>query len=163
MVIEMKQRFGRMAIAGAAVAMVATGLAAPALGDALDDAIKARRGYYQVVKASFGPLVGMAKGQIDYDAETAASFADNLVKLSELSNGHLWPAGSDNTAKPGATRSLPAIWTDGGVAKRSADWKAATVKLGAEAGNGLDALRANIGAVGNACSACHDDYRAESF
>ena len=37
---------------------------------------------------------------------------------------------------------------------------AAATGLAAEAGNGLDALRAAIGPVGGTCGACHDAYRA---
>ena len=31
--------------------------------------------------------------------------------------------------------------------------------LAAEAGNGLDALRATIGDLGASCKGCHDDFR----
>ena len=46
--------------------------------DPLEDAIKARRGYMQVVVFNAGPLFAMAKGKIDYNAEAAATYANNL-------------------------------------------------------------------------------------
>lgn len=146
------------------IAATVGAVSAPALADPLDDAITARRGYYQLVFSNFGPLVGMAKGQVDYDADAAATFAGNLQTLSELNNGHLWPAGSDNEAKAGKTRALPKIWDDfAGISEKGKAWKAAVGELAGVAGDGLDAMRAKVGPVGEACGACHDDYRAKEF
>ena len=30
-------------------------------------------------------------------------------------------------------------------------------------GGNLDAIKAAVGAVGNSCKACHDDFRAEKY
>lgn len=60
-----------------AIALV-TALSGSALADPADDAIDARRGYFQVVKFNAAPLFAMAKGETDYDAKKAQSYADNL-------------------------------------------------------------------------------------
>jgi cytochrome c556 len=132
--------------------------------DPLEDAIKARRGFMQVVVFNVGPLFGMAKGKIDYDAEAAATYASNLKAAAMMNNGALWPEGSANEFYSGVTRALPEIWTTyPKVSEANQAWKDATNEVADVAGNGLDALRSKIGAVGDSCKGCHDDFRAEDF
>ena len=50
---------------------------------------------------NLGQLAGMAKGEVDYDAEVAQTAADNLKALVMTKNGSMWPQGSDSTALPG--------------------------------------------------------------
>ena len=103
-----------------------TGLASPVLADPADDAIDARRGYFQVVKFNAAPLFAMAKGEMDYDAKKAQAYADNLQALAKMSTGAMYPPGSDNTAKKGKTRALPVIWTTyPAIVEKSKAWKAA--------------------------------------
>jgi len=133
-----------------------------AADDPLLDAIKARKSYMQVVKWNAGPLFGMAKGKIDYDAEFATTLANNLHALSQLDNGTMWPDGSDNVSYEGETRALPEIWsTYPKVTEGNKAWADAVAALLPAAGSGLDELRDKIGAVGEGCKGCHDDFRAE--
>ena len=146
----------------AALLLTATYPAQAQKNDPLLAAIKARQGYMQMVKFNAGPLFGMAKGEIDYDAETAAMLANNLQILNELNNGHVWPADSDNLAYADETRALPEIWdADSRVGEANQAYADAVDALADVAGDGLDALRSTIGDVGNGCKGCHDDYRAE--
>ena len=97
-------------------------------------------------------------------AEAAATYAGNLKAAAMMSNGAMWPEGSENEFYSGVTRALPEIWTTyPKVAEANQAWKDATNELAAVAGNGLDALRSKIGAVGDSCKGCHDDFRAEDF
>jgi len=145
-------------------AALAVALPAIAVADAADDAIKARQGYWQVVSHNAGMLFGMAKGEIAYDAATAKAHADNLSALAAMDTGSMWPAGSDNVARAGKTRAMPVLWeTFPAVMDKHAGFRAAAGTLAANAGNGPDALRANIGALGASCGACHDIYRAKNF
>ena len=106
----------------------------------------------------------MAKGKIDYSAEAAATYAGNLQALAMMNNGAMWPEGSANEFYSGVTRALPSIWeTYPKVAEKNKAWKDAVGELAGVAGNGLDALRSKLGAVGDACQSCHDDFRAEDF
>lgn len=147
--------------AGALAAIAAPTLA---MADAADDAIKARRGYYQVVLHNAGVMFGMAKGEIAYDAATAQAHANNLKALADMATASMWPAGSDNFDKAGQTRALPVLWeTFPAVMDKHADFVTATANLAANAGGGLNALRANVGALGASCSGCHDTYRAKNF
>ncbi len=134
--------------------------------EATDKTVKQRRAYYQVVLSSSGPLFGMMKGKVAYDAAKAQMFANNLKLISQINNGHLWPKGSDN-ANPklkGQTRALPAIWAaDSDVSAKGKAWVEAVAALAADAGKGKDAMVAKMKLVGATCSACHKKYRAKDF
>lgn len=128
-----------------------------------DKAIKARQSMFQLYSFSTGVLGDMAKGKIEYNAELAQEMADNLNAAANLGQSAFWPAGSDNSNSENArTRALPKIWeTFPEISKNNQELKDAAAALAAEAGNGLDALRSNMGAVGKSCKGCHDTYRAK--
>ena len=128
---------------------------------ATEKAIKARQSIMQIYSFNLGNLGAMAKGEAEYDAELAAALAKNLLAAVQMDNRLMWPQGSGNDAYAGKTRALPAIWaTYPKVAEKSAALSAAVEKLAAEAGNGVDGIKANIGGVGGGCKGCHDDFRA---
>jgi cytochrome c556 len=101
-------------------------------------------------------VVRMMRGQAPFDAaKVDAAFAqwtDTAQKLPSL-----FP---DNSKSGQKTRAAPKIWTS----KADFDGKAAAFgKVVADnrdkAKGSVDALRAAIPAIGNACDACHKDYR----
>lgn len=123
--------------------------------------IKGRQAVFQVYSYNMGLLSAMAKGKMEYDAQTAIDAAWNLNTASMLKNSTMWPAGSANDENEG-TRALPAIWsTYPEITKKAEGLTKASGALVAVAGNGLDALKGAIGDVGAACKACHDDFRAK--
>lgn len=130
--------------------------------DPLKKAIKARQGEMQLRAFNVGPLFGMAKGQIEYDAALASKLAGNLKLLLDLDNGRAWAPGSHNDAYFGETTALPKIWdTYPEIAEYGKNYAKAVNELAAVAGNGQDALKSKIGNVGKACKACHDDFREQ--
>ncbi len=137
---------------------------AQAADDAIDKAIKARRGVMQLYSHYAGPMFGMAKGDVEYDAELAASLAENLNAVAGLTGARMWPPESDNKARKGKTRAKPEIWAaDSKAGDASQTMKDAVLALSLVAGDGLDALKGSIGDVGKSCKGCHDDYRAKDF
>ena len=159
----MKRMLTSMLIVAAAVASVGTATAVLADGHE-NPAVKARRGYFQVILFNAGPLFGMAKGEVEYDAELASSLAANLDALSGMSVINMYPAETHNEALAGQTRALAKIWenTPDFVEKYEA-FGAATDALVAKAGGGLDGLREAVGQLGGSCKGCHDNYRAKDF
>lgn len=156
----------KLAIIALTGAVLSSGVAPSFAADATDKTVKARRAYYQVVLSNAGPLFGMLKGKVAYDAAKAKTFANNLKLVTQLNNGHLWPKGSgnDNPALKGQTRALPAIWAAGSdVGKKGAAFREAAAKLASVAGDGKDALVAQMKVVGATCAACHKAYRAKDF
>lgn len=128
-----------------------------------DDAIKGRQAMFQTYGFNMGILSAMAKGKMDYDADIATQSAANLLAAASFGQAAMWPAGSDNATPGNATnRALPEIWSNfDDVAEKGAALKTAAETMAAEAGGGLDALKGAMGAVGDSCKGCHDDYRAK--
>ncbi|MFT7214145.1 MAG: cytochrome c556 [Granulosicoccus sp.] len=128
-----------------------------------DKAIKARQAMMQLRGYSLGILGAMAKGNVDYDAELAADAAANLHAASTMKAGMMWPAGSDSaTAENATNRALQAMWDTYPKVVEYNDTNAeATAAMMAVAGDGLDALKGAMGAVGDGCKGCHEDFRAE--
>lgn len=138
-------------------AMIIGGTAA--LAQDVPAAVQARKGQFQLMALNVGVLGNMARGNVDYDAAQASTAANNLVTLSMLDQSFHWPEGTDNMSIDG-TRALPAIWENlPDVIMKWQAFGAAATGLSAEAGNGIDALRAALGPVGGTCGACHDAYR----
>lgn len=131
-----------------------------AADDPLLKAIKARQGEMQLRSFNAGPLFGMAKGEIDYDAEMAGKLANNLKLLLDLDMSRSWPKGSDNENYAGKTTALPKIWTTyPEIGEYGKKYAMAVNELAAVAGSSQDALRSKIGALGKSCKGCHDEFR----
>jgi len=142
--------------------LLTASLAGPlaAANDPLEKAIKARQGEMQLRSFNAGPLFGMAKGDIDYDAKLATMLAGNLKLMLDLDNSRSWAKGSDNEAYPGETTALPKIWTTyPEIGEYGKKYVMAVNELAAAAGNGQDALKSKIGALGKSCKGCHDEFR----
>ena len=123
-------------------------------------AIGARQALMKMQAYYLGQLGMMAQGKVPYDAKAAAIAANGLEAISSVDFGSLFPKGTDNAAEP-KSKALPAAWAsmDDFVAKYG-DLHKASLTLQAQAGNGLDALKANFGPVAGTCGACHKEYRA---
>ena len=145
-----------------AAAMAA--LPGAALAQSPSDLVDLRQGFFNLLGANVGPLAAMAKGEIEYDADRAATLARNLAALGAYNPVGLFPAGTSNADLPGETRALPAIWDN--VPDVGAKWgayAAAAQQLAAVAGDGRAALGGALGPLGGDCQDCHKAYRAEDF
>jgi cytochrome c556 len=143
---------------GLAAMTLAAGVAAAQ--DAVEAAVKARKGQFEIMSQSMGVLGGMARGNIPYNAQAASAAAGNIALITKLNQSALWPAGSHNGTLKN-TRAQPNIFEN--VTDFTAKWETLGKRaeaLQAAAGNGLDALRPAIGSVGGACQDCHEKYRA---
>jgi len=124
--------------------------------------IKARQSEMQLKLFNSGPLFGMAKGKIEYNAELAAMLANNLLLQTQLDMGRAWAEGTDNVAYEGKSRALPEIWsTYPEISEKGKAYVKAVTELAPVAGNGLAALKSKISALGKGCKGCHDDFREE--
>lgn len=146
------------------IGLLVVGLSLTAPGIAAEDPnlklIKARQGEMQLRAFNAGPLFGMAKGKMDYNAEMASNLANNLATLLELDMGRAWAKGTDNEAYPGKTTALPKIWsTYPEIAEKGKAYAKAVKELNAVAGNGLEALKGAVGDLGKGCKGCHDEFR----
>ncbi len=123
--------------------------------------IKARQGEMQLRSFNAGPLFGMARGKIPYDAELASTSASNLKAQLLLDMGRAWAEGTGSD-KYSESDALPEIWsTYPEIADKGKAYADAVTALADAAGNGFDALRPAVSDLGSACKGCHDDFRKE--
>jgi cytochrome c556 len=149
----------RLMLVCAAVAGLATALPAAAQFQRPDDAVKYRKGAFQVMANHFGRIGAMVNNRAPYNAAAAAASADVVAFMSRLPfEGFV--EGTSGTEK-GAP--LAKVWTqraefDGHARKLQEE----ASKLAAAAkANNLDALKAAFGATAASCKACHDDFRVQ--
>ncbi len=150
----MKKFLAGLTIATIAFASVATAQDAPFARE-----IKARQGIMTYRAIQLGVLGGMAKGEIEYNAESAQKAADNLMTAITIDASMLWPKGSDNSANPAST-ALAKMWEDGsGIGDKAKAMVDAGAAMQAAAGTGLDGLKTAMGPVGEGCGGCHKAFR----
>ncbi len=154
----------RLPVAAALSALMLAPTAALTQDDPGERAIEARQGFMQVVTWEAGPLFGMAKGDIEYDAETAADNAEQLNAVVQYPVDRLFIPDTSKADYTGDTRALAAIWEnpDDFAAAYEALQEAVAV-VAEEAGKGRDAMAAAVQEMGKSCGNCHDDFRAEDF
>ena len=126
-----------------------------------EDAIKYRQSALTVMSTHFGRVAAMTAGRIPYDAKAAADNAAIAVTMSRLP----FVAFGEGTEKGLPNRAKPEVWSQSAKFKELAEkMQGEMLKLDVAAKAGtLDALKPAVGAVGAACKACHDDYRAEKY
>ena len=150
----------RMMFFGLAALMAAgTAASLPTIAQAAGaaDSIHIRQAGYSLLGATFGGLKTAIDAKID--VKTLAGRADAMTKFGKAIP-LLFPEGSD-TGLP--TKALPTVWSDrAGVEKAAANFTEATEKLSvlAKAGD-ADGFAAQWKATGEACGACHKDYRGK--
>ncbi len=142
-------------------ALLAGGVAAslPAIAQAAGtaDVILIRQAGQSLLGAAFGGLKTAIDAKVD--VKPLAARADAMVKWAKVFPLQ-FPEGSDTGAP---TKALPAIWTDrAGFEKADANFVESLEKLSvlAKAGDS-DGFAAQWKVVGDACGACHKDYRAK--
>lgn len=150
----------RLPLILASVTIIAVAGVAIAGSHGGNPAVKARQSHMQLYQHNVGLLVGMAKGEIEYDAAAAKGAADNLAAISTLNQSRYWTPGTSNAELGEETNALPAIWEAGSKAGEIGGQLAeATAALAAVAGDGKDAMAGALGGVGKACGDCHKGYR----
>lgn len=142
-----------------AAAIVAVPVLAQA--DAVEDAIEGRQGFMKMLSINMATLSGMAKGDIEYNAEAAGLAGTNLQALGGYDLPGLFIEGSSN-ADASDTEALPAIWENSDdFATKFADLQEAAGAAAASLGSGADAVGPAVQQLGGTCKACHDDYRED--
>ena len=143
----------------AGVATVAIALALPAAAQFAkpEDAIKYRKSAFFVMQQNFSRVAAMAQGKIPFDAKVAAESAAVAESMSKLP----WAAFGPGTDK-GDTEAKADIWSDRAKFNDYAEkMQAEMAKFNAAAKTGsLDAIKANVGAVGKTCTGCHDAFKS---
>ena len=140
---------------------VALALAAPlsALAQAKPDVlVKQRQSAMTLIAKYFGPIAGMAQGKIPYNADVVARNATYLENLAQMP----WDGFNEST-KGEKSAARPEVWTEPKKFQEAADrLQGEAVKLAVAARAKDEAgVKAQWGAVGKACGACHDSFRVK--
>ena len=143
----------RILAAAAAFVVIGTGAVVAA-----DEPQVVRQDMMKKVGGAMGALAGIAKGEKPYDADVVKA---SLTTMSEVAKAFpdQFPAGSETGHE---TEASPKIW------EAMDDFKARSLKFGADAEAVLASLPADQAAVGAAlrtiganCSGCHEVYRVK--
>ena len=147
------------------LSLLATGVVALALPTLAQDMSPAerdhalRQAHMSLYSANLGPLVGMARGEIDYDAETAAMHAGNIASYAGVDILPYMVEGSSSDDIEDS-RALPAIWQNlDDFASKQANLAEAAQAAATAAPDGREAFVAAFQRVGQACGDCHETYR----
>jgi cytochrome c556 len=148
-----------MILLAATAAVFALGAVAQEAEDPFADMVEMRHGLMLQMATDVGKLGGMAKGEVAYDAAIATRAAENIAAIASVLSMDQFPAGSEYKAAADSY-ALPAIWTtpDDFLVK-IADLNTAASAMKIAAATDLDGLKAGMGQLGGACSACHKAYR----
>ncbi len=145
--------------AAGVAAILGMGAAQGVLAQAKPDVlVKQRQAVMTLQGKYFGPLFGVAQGKAPYNAAMVQRNAGLLDNLSRMA----WDG-----FEPGTTgeksRALPAIYENKAKFMQYAtQLENETSKLVTVSRSGDEAaVKAQIGAVGKVCGACHDDFRSK--
>ncbi len=118
-----------------------------------------RQGLFKIIGRYFGPIVGMARGQIPYDAAVVEYNASKINQLASMSTDLFSKDTSEFDLETGA---LPGIWKNqDDFNAKAAALVETSAALAAAASEGKGPAMKAFGKVGGACKGCHDDYRQQ--
>ena len=148
----------RLSVAALAFAGLATALPAAAQFAKPEDAVKYRQSAMALQGATLGRVFAMANGRVPFDAKVAAENLEIVAMLNKLQ----FSAFVDGS-NVGNTKAKPTVWTD------KEKWNAevtrsqeAVAKLAAAGKTGnADQIKSAVGAVGQSCKSCHDEFRKD--
>ncbi|MFC3322178.1 c-type cytochrome [Mesorhizobium cantuariense] len=139
--------------------VIAISMLALAASAALADPILDRQALMKERGKIVGGISKVAKGEEPFDAAAVLTQLQALQANAEkIDVDALFPAGSDT----GDTTAAPKIWEDMAGFKAANDKYVADVKAAvAAAPADVDALKAQVGAIGSDCGTCHQGYRVK--
>ena len=148
--------FRSLSVAALGAAAFAVALPAAAQFAKPEDAIKYRKSVMTIQAAHFGRVAAMANGRVPFDAKVIADNAEIVATMSKLP----FVAFIEGTDKGGDTKAKANIWTEKdkfGAAASKMQEEVTKLNAAAKGGN-IDAIKAAVGATGQACKACHDQF-----
>lgn len=120
-----------------------------------------RQSWFAMIGITVNPLFSMLKGETPWDEKTLAASSAQLATLANME----WRQGFAPGSEKGTTRAKPQIWENREDFKaKMEDFRNAANDLEeAVAGGERKAIAGSIGALGQACKACHDEYKSKDY
>jgi cytochrome c556 len=143
---------------GGASTVLAQDAGPPTPEQVAEQATLLRQGLLKLVGWSFGPVGGMLKNQMPFDASVVQKSAGRIQQLATMLPDTFSTDTHKFTVK---TKAKENIWTNqADFASKAGDLEKAANALG-EAAKGGDKTATMQAArnVGKACAGCHDNYR----
>lgn len=143
----------------AAAAMSAVALAHAAGPSPAERAVAYRQGVYHAIAWNFGPMAGMVKGEMPFDANAFALRSERVAYLSALPLEGFIP-----DSLVGKSEAKPEIWDnmdDFKAKMQTFETEAVKLAEAAKTATAVDALKPQFGKVGQSCKDCHDKYKKD--
>ena len=123
-------------------------------------AIDFRQAAMNLYKWYLGPMGGMVKGKIPFDAAGFKSRAEGLSTAAslDLTEGFPQDSFSDSESDTDAKPEIRENWQDF-TAKYQALREESAKLASIAAGGDMAAMKKQFGATAKTCKGCHDDYR----
>lgn len=122
------------------------------------DPIAERQSLMSDTRDALRPLIGMTRGQVDFDADTVTQSLAVFANTSEKARD-LFPVGTESG---GDTEAKETVWSDPeGFQQGFVAFSAAVADAQAADIQSLEALQPQLQAVLKTCRDCHDGYRIE--
>lgn len=149
----------KLAVVIAAVALSVSG--SSFADERAQAAVETRQGVFKLLGFYIGPIVGMARQQIPFDASIVQQNAQNIAALAPM----IKDVSRNNTsAHDYETEAKAHLWDNMDDYAAKADTlaeKASALAAAAEGADSFGAVGAAFGAMGGSCKACHDEYRQQ--
>lgn len=123
-------------------------------------AAELRQSVYKLLGRNMGPLGGMARGKIAFDAKTVEKNATRINQLALMMDDY---TRTDTSAFKVETQALDKVWNDrAAFIKRIGNLTKASANLQslAATGNESEIIKA-IAGVGKTCGGCHDNFKQD--
>jgi len=146
---------------GSAFTLTATAQEAPSPQERAEDATATRQAVFKLLRFNIGPIVGMAKGEVEFDAAIAERNARRIAALAPMIPEVL--GAMDTREFDVETEALPIVWEKPNelAEKMQALVEAANTFADTAAGGDQAATLAGLRALGGACGNCHDVFRVD--
>ncbi len=146
---------------GLTLASTSIAAEAPSPEQRAADATANRQAVFKLLRHNIGPIVGMARGMVDFDATIAERNARRIAALAPMIPELL--GAMDTRAFDVKTLALPVIWDNMDELSEKAQnlVDAANVFADIAAAGDQAATLGGVRALGGACGNCHDTFRED--
>jgi cytochrome c556 len=120
-----------------------------------------RQSFFTLLVGNFGPMAAMVEGEMPWNDQQLAAYAKDFAAVTQLNLMRGFADGSDK----GTTRAKPEIWQNKvDFEAKFKDLQDAAAALNTVAvGGDKKAIAQAVGAAGEACKSCHDEYKAKNY
>ncbi len=150
-----------MVLLGTALALTTAAEEAPSPEERAEEATATRQAVFKLLAFNIGPIVGMARGMVEFDAAIAERNARRIAALAPMIPELL--GAMDTREFDVETDALPVAWEQPDELAEKARELVAAANTFADTAAGGDqaATLGGLRALGGACGNCHDTFRVD--